>query len=645
MTLRWLKYVAWIALAWLGPAALADDDAWLPVTPQDLQVKTVPEASGASAIQLYYANFIYEHDRSEFFYHRIKVLNESGRKYADVEIPVYPDEKITDLQARCFRPDGSIVDQPVKPMEKMVLKGHGLKFRAQTLTFPEVAVGSILEYKYKVHTKRHPSMAWLLEHELFTVKERFLLKYDSKQKLIYDVSGSKAQPAQAGKDAFDLELSNMPAFHAEELMPPERDYKAVVRFHNSDSDAFVGMAWSFAAARIGSYYNHFIGQYKEVRELSQQATQGAAGEAETLRRLYDRAQQLRNLSYERERTNAETRQEELKENKSVLDVLKHGYGSRDDVTLFFVALARAAGFNANVVLNTDRSESLYLKDHQHPGHYDAMIASVRNNQGELFLDPGTKLCPFGMTRWFRTASPALKLGDFSGTFFDLPQARAEDAFMLRTARMSLDQEGRLKGDITVRYEAGEALEHRLLMLQSDEAGRKKGMEDELKQWLPEGAVVTMTDSAGWDQKDQPLVANFSVDIPAYASVAGKRLLTPTSLFLTKQKAAFQAADRKYPVYFPYPFTEFDTIVIELPQDMSVENFPADVESQAAFATYRNKSKVAENRIVTSRSLVLKQYYFQQEKYGDLKSFFSQVKVGDEAHAVLKQGAAEVKKGN
>jgi hypothetical protein len=374
-------------------------------------------------------------------------------------------------------------------------------------------------------------------------------------------------------------------------------------------------------------------------------TQGVEDKEESLRRLYAEAQKIRNLSYERERTEAEIKKEDLKENKSALDVLKHGYGNRGDITVLFVALARAAGFNSYVVMTTDRSESLYQKDHVHPSHYDTVIAAVKLNGKERFLDPGTSFCPFGVMRWFRTGSPALKLGGSSGTFFDLPAASAEDAFMLRTARMELDQQGRLKGEVNVRYEAGEALEHRLLMLHSDEAGRKKAMEDELKQWLPEGAVVSMTDSMGWDRGEQPLVANFNVDIPAYAAVAGKRLLAPTSLFLTKQKAAFQHVERKYPVYFPYPFTEMDTVVIQLPGEMAVENFPADMETKTVFGQYRNKSKIADNRIVTSRSLVLKQYYFQQENYNDLKGFFGQVKTGDEAHVVLKQGAAEAKKEN
>jgi hypothetical protein len=74
------------AIVWWVSAAAQKED-WAPLNRQDLELKEVPGETGGSAIQLYYADFIYDSTHSEFIYHRIKVLNEKGRdKYSDIEI-------------------------------------------------------------------------------------------------------------------------------------------------------------------------------------------------------------------------------------------------------------------------------------------------------------------------------------------------------------------------------------------------------------------------------------------------------------------------------------------------------------------------------------------------------------------------------
>src|SRR5256885_419872 len=79
-----------------------------------------------------------------------------------------------------------------------------------------------------------------------------------------------------------------------------------------------------------------------------------------------------------------------------------------------------------------------------------------------------------------------------------------------------------------------------------------------------GAIIKMTKAEGWETSAGPLTATFSVDMPGYASAAGKRFLVPAYLFQARQMDAFKHVDRKYPVYFPYAFGEVDRVNIKLP---------------------------------------------------------------------------------
>jgi hypothetical protein len=90
--------------------SFAQKDEWLPITSQDLQIKTVPFNPGASAMQLYYNDYRNDPGCTELVYHRIKILNDAGKSYADVEIPLEPQTSMSGLKARTIHPDGSIVE-------------------------------------------------------------------------------------------------------------------------------------------------------------------------------------------------------------------------------------------------------------------------------------------------------------------------------------------------------------------------------------------------------------------------------------------------------------------------------------------------------------------------------------------------------
>ena len=142
-----------------------------------MDIKQVPGSAGADAIQLYYANYINDEADNEFFYYRIKVLSEKGNSHADVEIVIPPDGSLSELKARTIHPDGKIIEFTGKPFQKTLIKGRGIKVLAKTFTMPDVTVGSIIEYKYRIDVRRNIfDNSWTIQHELYTVKESFRMK-------------------------------------------------------------------------------------------------------------------------------------------------------------------------------------------------------------------------------------------------------------------------------------------------------------------------------------------------------------------------------------------------------------------------------------------------------------------------------------
>jgi hypothetical protein len=625
--------------------ARAQKEDWLPVTQQDLEFKQVPGSPGADAVQLYFADFINDEEQTEFFYQRIKVLNEKGNRVADVEITIPPDGSISGLKARTIHPDGKIVEFTGKPFQKTVIKARGIKVLAKAFTMPDVTVGSIIEYKYKIDW---PGIItdnyWTIQHELYTVKESFRMKPYSgvlegfekghQVAALYSHMPNNIKPVQKG-GGYEMEVANMPAFESEGYMPPEEDLKPQMRFFYIGPGASTAEKfWQEAGRKWNDEAEHFIGNRKEIGQAAAEAIGNETDPEQKLRKLYARAQQIRNLTYERERTEQEQKKENLKVNQNAGDVLSRGTGDRDDITRFFVALARSAGFEASIVRVGDRKNKFFDKGLLSKRQLDTEIAVVNQASKDIYLDPGTRFCPFGYLRWIRTSTMGIKLDKKGGVFVTAPGAGYDKATIRRTAEMALDGDGNLKGTITVKFEGGEALEHRLDELATDDAGKKKDLEDELQEWLPTGAIVKLTKVEGWETSDTPLIAGFNVDMPGYASAAGKRLLVPVYLFQARQMDAFKHVDRKFPVYFPYAFGEVDRVNINMPAGYTLENAPQQQSARLGYAAYQNLAQFDGKKLVTQRILQVNGIFFRLEQYPELKEFFGKVQAGDEQQAVL-----------
>lgn len=654
-------------------ASFGQKEDWLPVTPQDLQYKEAPGNKGASAVRLYYAQYINDNTASCFFYQRIKILNEKalagGSSYADVEIPILTlgdlVEDITDLKARTIKPDGSIVEFNGKLFEKVVFKGRGNKFSVKAFSMPEVSVGSIIEYKYRavlnipvlIDLKIPVRNAWDIQSELFTVKESLYYqpdigaRYQSPTRPMFESGGErishvmlnmkdvKEKIRENGADTA-LELTNVPPFESEDFMPPENNYKpAVIFFTGHVGKVDVDKEWLDLGKRYYDVYERYMAADRGVKEAALKAIGSETEPGMKLRKVYERVQQLRNLTFERLRTPEERKAEHIQRNNNVGDVLAHGYGTFEDLTLLFVAMARSAGFDASPVMVPDRRRRFFVKDWTSSLQIDSVFAAVNLNGKDMYLEPGTRFCPYGFVRWNHTEIDALKLDRKGGTFIKAPSMGYDKSVTTRKADMTLAEDGTLKGSVVLELKGAEALEHRLDAIDRDEAGRRKDLEDEVKQWLPTGSLVKMVAAQGWEDFDAPLGARLDVEVPNYASLAGKRLLIPAFLFQLKQNQAFAHSQRKYPVYFPYPFTDNDVVTMKIPQGFTLESAPKPEDAKLPYARYQNVSNFDGLQLVTQRQLAFNAIYLPLDKYSELKSFFGKVQAGDEQQAVLHAGGS------
>jgi len=632
-----------LALCAGSQAARAED--WLPISPDELKMTSEPKALGAPAIFLYRQVDRDDNGPSEAVYARIKILTEEGRKYADVEIPFdKATESIHGIQARTIHPDGSIVKFDGTVYEKPIVQARGVKWLAKTFTMPDVQVGSIVEYRY-----RHEfqwgfvfNSHWILSQDLFTKDAKFSLDPYRAFYLRYSwpiglPTGTERPKDERGK--IRLESRDVPAFVTEDFMPPENELKFRVDFiyvsdfdprPEKDPDVF----WKKYGKRIYHVVDDFVDKRRAMTEAVGQIVDPGDSPEVKLHRIYERTLRIRNLSFERQKSQQEADRENLKTAKNVEDLWKQGYGDGNQITWLFLALVRAAGIEADPVIVSTRDVRFFNYRIQNPAEINSNVVLVTLNGKEMFLDPGTAFAPFGLLPWSETAVRGLRLNKDGGTWIDTPLTEAADSRVERKGNLKLATNGTLEGKVTVTFTGQEALWRRLEERNEDDAGRKQFLEDEIKADVPSGIVVELANRPDWSSASATLVAEYDLKVPGWASIAGQRAVMPVGLFGGQDKRTFQHQIREHPLYFSFRHQIADDVTIELPPNWQVSSSPQPTRADHKVLGYASSSEIKNGSLHLKRELSVAALLVDAKYYDAMHDFFEIVRTGDEQQIIL-----------
>ena len=628
-------------------------DDWQPINPDELKMKADAAHQG-DAIILYHEETADDMTRHRYVYKRLKVLTEKGKDRASVEIPY--DAKyvgISDVRARTIAPDGTITPLAGKAFDSTIVKAQGVKYLAKTFTLPNVQVGSIIEWKYTEYWDSYVfAPHWILQDDLLTKRAKFafvpLFKQnhyveDSRGQILdrvyYSLIGLPPNTAikTTANNRMELELKDIPAFEAEDYEPPADLLKMRVDFYyGTDKMGKPQEFWKGEGKYWSKEVDKFAGHSAAVAAAVGQAVSPTDTADQKARKIYAYVQKIKNLTFiSREGALEELLSRESREKRTVDDVLKANEGYRDEIARLYWAMARAANLEAYMMRVSDRDEYFFQENVPNSSQLTSEIVIVMVDGKEIFLDPGTALCPFGHLAWQHTSTQGIRQIAGGGTALaNTPRPDYKDAISKRVGNITISEDGSAKGTIGIGWAGEEALVHRLRGLKTDDAGRKKELEDELKAMLPNGANVDLVSATGWDDAEKQLSATFKVEIPSYSSSAGKRMLVPTNLFESRNRQPFAHGDRKQPVYFNFPYYLMDETTIIFPPSFQVENLPEVQPVQTDYALYTMTDIKVRNSVKINRTYIMGGIAFHQNEYANLRKFFEGVNAGDTQSLVL-----------
>ncbi len=660
-----------VRAAYLGAAFLMGSgvgfaaDQWISPTPDELKMTSFAKAPGAAAVILNYDELTEDSLHMESHYVRIKILNEEGRKYADMELFQNKGSDgwaytVDDVQGRTIHPDGTIIPFTGKPYLKMIDKDKEHQHSAKVITLPDVTVGSIIEVRYKGRWDDYwyTLPRWYVQRELYVVKSHFVWKPTTRELHSSDgtsnsrISWTPVLPkgtdlkqtqlpgvnGNAGQLIFELNANDVASQVEEEYMPPVKSnaYRVLFYYLNyRTAEEF----WQQEGKKWSKSVDKFSDPSSAVRAFTTETTTGATTQEEKLKKIYAAVMAMENTDFSRARTASEDKANGLKVVKSADDVIARKRGSGDELTELFLAMTRSAGMKSYGMEVVRRDDRMFMPGWLSFSQLDDMIAIVTVDGKEQFFDPGMKYVPYGHLDWKHTFASGIRQTDQGVKVDNAPGENYKYSQVQRVADLKLNEAGNATGSAIFTFLGAPAVRWRQRGARTDETELKRDLKDAVEAMLPNGMEAEVTRIEQQEEYEKPLKVTLKVNGPV-GVVTSKRMILPGDIYESRTKAAFPHEKRELPVYFSYEVWERDAVRYVLPAGMKVESAPATAQDTILQSMmYDLKSDQVANTITIRRNLARNGLVYPISDYPTMRTFYNKLQAKDQENVVLQVAPA------
>jgi len=611
---------------------------WDPVSAEERASKACPFDATAEAEILFSRVWVEDRWQGDYVetvrdhYVRVKVYSDAAaQEWAKHTFTLAAgDVRVTGVAARTIQPDGSVVDMdPHSVAKEVVAKFRGEKLVTVTFAIPAVKAGSIVEYQLTE-----------AEYDALTEYEEFSLQGDLPARSIQvhvrplSVEGlSQRQMVFHAKLLEDkgpdpdhalFEVSNQPAFLREPHMPPEHQIRAWMLVYYSDQPMTTPKQFWKTQAINGA--GVFDGYTRANDAVSKTATGIVAGTEDPGPRLQKLVEWCRDQIRVSSKSGPDSLSgRHIKVSKDAAVVLHRRAGSASDVNLMFGALARAAGFDVRLVRMPKRNRIYFDQEMMDLRFLPSYGIAVRVDGSWRCFDVQSRRLPWDMLPWEEESQMALFCDRDSGMFVETQYSEPGESVRSRSAELTLDEDGTLEGDVQVEVSGHwNAALREALDDASDSLAAVREEMDWKGDWLELSGL--RVDARGLES--DPLRFSVHARIPSHAVRSGKRMLLEPTAWWAHREPEFGASHRKWPVEFPFAWTDLDSLRIHLPKGWKCEavSAPRPTHAPGVADLWTDLRELESGSVLQVRRKFMLGYdgqtLFPAESYPDLQKLFA-----------------------
>lgn len=582
---------------------------------------------------------------------RIKILKRNGFSEGDIEIPYYSKDRYQDiiqLKAQIFNPDGSKRSIEKKDFfEEKTAEGYTTK----KFTFPEIQVGSVIEYSYVMQTKdwvRIPT--WYFQTDIPVRLSEYVLNIPEFLEFVIISRGRELDRNEQFLESgigirnrkYILAVKDAPALKEEAFITTMTDYTSHVIFQisgtvqNGIRQPYLS-DWPTVAKQLledesfGKRIDrkaNFNDAYDKVAPL----VASAKTPEEKIKTIYHFV--LDHIKWDG--TNGIYQTEPL---NKVFELKK---GDAAGVNLMLIALLKAFGFDAKPFLVSTREHGQPIELYPIRSQFNYVLAYLKHNDKIQLLDATHHQRPMGL--------PAIRALNNKGWIVDAEKPAWLDIVPGRSSstrmfNITLNEEGKAVGKIVSAYDGYAALEVREELTKKDDPqSSSQAPEEDQDEDVSATLANIEYDSVTIKNLDdiyKTLAYNAKVVIPEGGTVNGDFIYLNPVLHPAFDENPFKQTVREYPVDIPYPLSHRYVLNLTIPEGYAIEQMPEQVnlllpENGGKFTFLVSKLAGTTRTFQINSTIQINQVHFEPEEYAVIKKFFDLIIEKQQEQLVLKK---------
>jgi hypothetical protein len=607
------------------------EDSYGKIRPQDVDIKECsfdPSASLVITLDEGLTEYNAHAEPITYRHVRMKVLKEEGKKYADFSI-TYPSRwnyiVIDQLEGKCINigENGFVNEYDVN--KKSIFTRKVNRYYTQIrFAFPEVKVGSILEYKYRcTNTKAWWSIEdWNFQQQFPVYQSTYKYKSHPQIEVIYALQKKAEYPAiiqpDNEKKTVLFQMNNIPALDDEPFMDGRETYLQKVRFQitavaNWNGFSTYNTSWGALAGQMMS-----IDQFGKYIKTKSSETNDFVLSLTSNKSEFEKMKAIHEYVKKTFKWNED---ESLLANISYKEVWKNKTGNSAAINMMMINMMRAAGLKADPVLICGRQGGRVDESFPHLSQFDNVFAVVTANNRLYFLDGTDKTTPCTITNPQILNTKGFIIS--SETAHIITIAEVELKYKNNVAiEASLNDSGTLTGNaqVTSREYARIASVDKYKT-----ALAKDSVTESFKKGTPDLNIDSFT-VANIDNDSLPIVQSFKFKTKLQQS--GDYSLVPLNMFSGLPANPFIAESRVSDINFGYKHAYSVNYVLNLPASKKPDAIPKDVQllnDDKSLSFSRNIIYNEQtNQLIARIKIEFKRSLYDSEQYSDVKQFFKKM---------------------
>jgi hypothetical protein len=611
------------------------------ISPAEAEMKSCSYDASADAVVLFdvgKSSFERTENGYDILYQRIsriKILNEAGKRYAEISIPYYQEggiyEQIKGLKATTYSiSDGHVIKitqlDPAASYEEKINEN----WKAKKFALPDVQPGCIIEYTYNLYSQYHFNLRdWEFQGKIPVLYSGYEVKmipfYEYNWVLQgrtsideftnYEETGVLKQEYYGSSFynmVYKFGLKNVPALLDEEYSPTREDNIIKIDFQLSGVFQLDG-----TKIKIMTTWPELVKEYMKRNEFGKYIKKSAGNALKIMDPdSLDGKTELQKFNYvvDYVKDNFKWNDENDKmANKSPSDLQKDKIGNSAALNLWLVGALQAVGIEAYPVALSTRDHGKILSDYPFSSSFNSVIAYALIDGNPMLADATDPYCPNNKISMQCISEKGLLIDNDKMKWLSL-QSNAGSSLVtsIKIDSIGIEQQAEIVC-VATNYEA--------LYYRNRYAGRKNVLREALskKYYQIEDTSFKVRYES---DRTKPYACVYTTRYKS--EIINDKIYVQPFLNESFTENPLKQKTRTYPVDLVYPVKRTYKSEIVIPQGYKVEFLPANSTLNDELFGLEYSTTQSESTITITLMYEFKHSVYPPEEYNRVKALFDRI---------------------